>query len=98
MRSKCSRNSRPAAEPVPAMDLETLVQTAKDHGASDLHLEPALPAAMRVRGTLRVVGEPLSAPLLLEAARELVGVDQWPRFLERRSFDMSKSIRGVRCR
>ena len=31
-------------------------------------------------------------------ARELIGEDQWPVFLERRSFDLSRTIRGVRCR
>jgi twitching motility protein PilT len=36
--------------------------------------------------------------VLLEWARELIGPDQWPHFLERRSFDLSKTIRGVRCR
>jgi twitching motility protein PilT len=34
----------------------------------------------------------------MEAARELLGAEQWPVFLERRSFDLSRTIRGVRCR
>jgi twitching motility protein PilT len=80
------------------MDLETLIDSAREQGASDLHLESSLPAAIRVRGVLRTFGEPLSGPVLLEAARALIGPDQWPHFLERRSFDMSKTIRGVRCR
>jgi twitching motility protein PilT len=80
------------------MDLETLVGMAKDQGASDLHLEPALPAAVRVRGALRTAGEPLSGQMLLEIARHLIGSEQWALFLERRSFDLSRTIRGVRCR
>jgi twitching motility protein PilT len=80
------------------MDLETLIATARDQGASDLHLEAALPAAIRVRGVLRNAGDPVAAPLLLEWARELVGPEQWPQFLARRSFDLSRTIRGVRCR
>jgi twitching motility protein PilT len=80
------------------MDLETLVGMAKDLGASDLHLEPALPPAVRVRGALRTTGEPLSAPVLLEIARNLIGAEQWPHFLERRSHDLSRTIHGVRCR
>jgi twitching motility protein PilT len=80
------------------MDLEALIGTAKEQGASDLHLESALPAALRVRGALRTFGEPMPAPLLLEAARKLIGPDRWPQFLERRSFDFSRTIRGVRCR
>lgn len=80
------------------MDLESLVAMAKSHGASDLHLEPGLPPALRIRGALRTAGEPLTAPVLLEFARELIGTERWPVFLERRSFDCSRTIRGVRCR
>ena len=80
------------------MDLEALIAAARDQGASDLHLEPALPAAIRVRGVLRTTGEPLSAPILLEWAREIIGPEQWPHFLVRRSADLSRTIRGVRCR
>jgi twitching motility protein PilT len=79
------------------MDLETLVGLALQNGASDLHLESGLPAALRVRGTLRTFGEPLPAKTLLEFAHTVIG-DQWARFVERRSFDLSKSIHGVRCR
>ena len=80
------------------MDLESLISAAAAAGASDLHLEARMPAAMRVRGTLSVAGEPVPPALLFELARLLVGEDQWPMFLERRSFDLSKTIRGVRCR
>lgn len=80
------------------MDLESLVGLALNSGASDLHLESALPAALRVRGALRTVGEPIPPKLLLEFARQIVGEEQWPRFLERRSFDLSRTIHGVRCR
>jgi twitching motility protein PilT len=80
------------------MDLESLVSLAQTNGASDLHLEPALPAAVRVRGTLRTLGDPLPARLLLEMARGVIGETHWPAFLERRSFDSSKTIGGTRCR
>jgi twitching motility protein PilT len=80
------------------MDLETLVGTALSNGASDLHLEPGLPAALRIRGTLRTIGEPLPGKLLLEMARLVIGEEQWTHFLERRSHDGSKTIHGVRCR
>ena len=42
--------------------------------------------------------DPVPAKDLLEAARDLIGETQWPAFLERRSFDMSRPIAGVRCR
>jgi twitching motility protein PilT len=80
------------------MDLDSLVTQAKREGASDLHLESALPAAMRVRGSLRTVGEVIPPQALLDAARRVLGGDQWQHFLERRSADLSKNIAGVRCR
>src|SRR5437016_2721038 len=80
------------------MDLDSLIGLAQSNGASDLHLESGLPAALRVRGALRTTGEPLPAKLLLDMARGLIGDDQWPRFLEQRSADLSKTIHGVRCR
>src|SRR5258706_10555929 len=80
------------------MKLDSLINLARSNGASDLHLEPGLPAAIRVRGTLRTTGEPVSNRDLLEIAREVIGAEQWPHFLERRSFDLSRTIQGVRCR
>jgi twitching motility protein PilT len=80
------------------MDLESLVGTALSNGASDLHLEAGLPVALRVRGALRTAGEPLPPKQLLEMAHQLIGDEQWPRFLERRSYDFSRTIQGVRCR
>ncbi len=80
------------------MDLESLIGMAVENGASDLHLESGLPAALRVRGTLRTVGEPVPAQRLLELARGVIGEEDWSRFLERRSADLSRTIHGVRCR
>ena len=80
------------------MDLDSLITQAKKEGASDLHLESALPAAMRIRGSLRTVGEAIAPQDLLDAARRILGNDQWQHFLERRSADLSKNIAGVRCR
>src|SRR6266853_2353719 len=80
------------------MDLDALVGFAASNGASDLHLEPGLPAAVRVRGALRTSGEPMAAKVLFEQAQAMIRAEQWPRFLEQRSFDASKTIHGVRCR
>ena len=79
-------------------NLETLIAAADAERASDLHLEPGLPPAIRVRGALKTFGEPLPAKELLEFARGLIGEHEWARFLEQRSYDCSRSIRGVRCR
>jgi twitching motility protein PilT len=80
------------------MDMDSLVSLALENGASDLHLEAGLPAALRIRGALRTLEEPISGKALLEMARGIVGEEEWPRFLERRSFDFSKTIHGTRCR
>ena len=80
------------------MELDSMIESAAANGASDLHLEAGMPAALRIRGTLRVAGEPIAPRSLTEFVRRLVGEEQWPVFLERRSFDMSRTIRGVRCR
>jgi len=80
------------------MELESLIDSAAANGASDLHLEAGMPAALRIRGALRMAGEPIAPKVLLDMARGLIGENQWPAFLERRSFDLSKTIRGVRCR
>ena len=80
------------------MDLEALVSSASANGASDLHLESGLPAAIRVRGALRTFGEPIPAKNLYEMAHTAIGHEQWPVFLDRRSFDFSRTLHGVRCR
>jgi twitching motility protein PilT len=80
------------------MNLESLIAAAQQNGASDLHLEAGLPAAMRIRGALRTSGEPIPAQTLLGFARDIIGEIHWPQFLERRSADLSKTIQGVRCR
>lgn len=80
------------------MTLESLITTAHRQGASDLHLEPGLPAAVRVRGALRTTGEPLPGKTLLEFAQSLLHGVAWQHFGERRSADFSRSLGGVRCR
>lgn len=80
------------------MNLAKLIIQAQQQGASDLHLEPGLPAAVRVRGALKTIGDPLGAQLLAAMAQEVVGTELWDEFLARRSFDGSMTIQGVRCR
>src|SRR5262245_59717219 len=80
------------------MTLESLITAANRQGASDLHLEPGLPAAVRVRGSLKTTDEPLTGKALLDMAREILGNEAWQHFLTQRSADFSKTIGGVRCR
>ena len=78
--------------------LSRLVQQAYASGASDLHLEPGMPPAMRLHGQLKMSGDPVSGQTLLDIGRGLVGQEGWALFLERRSLDLSRTIAGVRCR
>src|SRR5580658_11320258 len=80
------------------MNLRSLISMAKTEGASDLHIEPGLAPVLRVRSQLRAVGEPVAPGLSLEWARELIDPDDWTHFQERRSYDLSKVIEGLRCR
>ena len=75
-----------------------MIQNARENGASDLHLEPGLPMALRVRGSLRIGGEPMPAARLLECAKEILSTGEWEQFVQRRSFDFSRTIAGTRCR
>lgn len=75
-----------------------LIGIAKENGASDLHIEAGLPPALRVRGVLKTLDQPLPAKETQEMAQALLNQEQWEQFLERRSFDFSRSIQGVRCR
>lgn len=78
--------------------LSFIIKMAGEHGASDVHLEPGLPMALRVRGSLVTHGDPVQGNVLLEMARTIIRAEYWPQFLERHSFDLSKTIEGVRCR
>ena len=80
------------------MNLLTLIESAARQGASDLHLEPGVPATFRVNSELRRTGPPLNGRELRDAIQALVGTRAWSGFLERRSADLSKTIGGHRCR
>lgn len=80
------------------MLLDSLVTLAKQAGASDLHLEPGLPPAMRINGTLKIAGDPISGTDILNETKSLVDNELWTRFIENKSLDLSKMISGVRSR
>lgn len=77
--------------------LNSWIEHARQQGASDLHVEAGMPLALRVRGDLHTVGEPIPGAVVLEAARQVVG-SAWADFVERRSFDASRVLQGVQCR
>ena len=53
---------------------------------------------LRVRSALRAAGEPVTAELTLEWARQIISSTDWPHFEQRRSLDLSRKMEGVRCR
>ncbi len=80
------------------MRLESIIRLAREQGASDIHLEGGMPMALRVRGELRLTGEPVPAAALTEMARDIIGESDWPAFIERCSYDGSYNLEGQRCR
>ncbi len=78
--------------------LDSLIKIAMGKGASDLHLEPGLPAVFRIRGALESYGEQVKFDVLRTIAHRLIGDKYWAVFLEQCSFDLSTNIQGVRCR
>lgn len=78
--------------------LDALVLHALQLGASDLHLEPGLPATLRIQGQLRPGDQSLSAAELEAMVRGLLRGEAWDRLLQRRSADLSLNLAGVRCR
>lgn len=80
------------------MRLETLIASAREQGASDVHLEGGFPATFRVRGNLKRQGEALPAAVLTSFARELLPGDEWNAFIDRGSADLSRVLAGQRCR
>jgi len=80
------------------VDLAAYIDLATRRGASDLHIEAGLPMALRVRGKLAVVGEPLSRPHTHALARQLFDDHEWAACLKRGSADLARTLAGRRCR
>ena len=80
------------------MLIDTWIQIARQQNASDLHVEPGMPLALRVRGQLRMVGAPIAAATIAQGVRELLSDDDQAVFRERHSLDFSRTIGGLRCR
>ncbi len=80
------------------VNLDALVRAAMGRGASDLHVDPGAAPILRVRGDLQRFGEPVSDRETRALAESVLGEANWPRFVERGSFDLSRTVAGVRCR
>lgn len=80
------------------MDLAAYVDLAARRGASDLHIEAGLPMALRVRGQLSVMGQPLTPQHTQALARQLLDAQEWEACLQRGSADLACTLAGRRCR
>jgi twitching motility protein PilT len=80
------------------MTLSSIVAAARDRRASDIHLEPGYPAALRIASNLLTMGEPISRDDLNAIAMEIIGDALWAEFQQRGSYDLSRTIEGVRLR
>ena len=78
------------------MKLSAIVAAARDRRASDIHLEPGFPPAFRISSHLQSAGEPISRDDLTAMAMEIIGDELWPEFEQRGSFDLSRTVEGVR--
>ncbi|MDB6041882.1 MAG: hypothetical protein JWM63_433 [Gammaproteobacteria bacterium] len=80
------------------MSFRNWIHTARQLGASDLHVEAGTPLVARVRGELLPVGEAASGPYLAQLGQELLGAAAWAAFKARGSADLSIVVAGTRCR
>ena len=75
-----------------------LISAAHKKDASDLHLEPGLPATIRISTGLHGISNPMSPEQTHAIGKELLGDQHWPAFLHQGSADLARTIEGVRCR
>jgi twitching motility protein PilT len=80
------------------MVFDEWIEQAYSLGASDLHLEADTPIVARIRGELQTVGAAVTGATLMQVARELLGAERWPQFIERGSADISEAVGGIRLR
>ncbi len=83
---------------MPALD--ELIKTAKEAGASDLHITAGVPPKMRVNGNLVGMNYPkIMSSDTVEILLEIMTEIQRERFEERGEYDMAYSFPGIaRCR
>ncbi|AHF07420.1 type IV pilus twitching motility protein PilT [Desulfitobacterium metallireducens] len=78
------------------LNIESLLQLAVEHKASDIHLAVESPPVLRIDGVLTRIGEEkLSRQELDQFAHSLMNETQAQRFLEMGELDFSYSLSGV---
>ena len=77
------------------MDIEKILSSAAEAGASDVHITVGIPPKMRLHGGLvSLPGEPLTAEDTMAAAKSILNEKQMEEFLEKGEYDMSFSLLG----
>jgi Tfp pilus assembly pilus retraction ATPase PilT len=74
-------------------ELNALIRTGKDAGASDIHLQPDLPAACRVSSGLVPSKKHMSRDETLAIARLLLSEHEWQAFLK----SGSRAVDGLKA-
>ena len=75
-----------------------MVSLAHQRGASDLHMESGLPAALRIDGKIEFLETPINGNQLREWLVRLLGAERWQYLLLKKSIDCSEFLASIRCR
>lgn len=80
------------------MNIESLIEKAREQRGSDVHLVQGLPPECRVNGSIQNLEEDrLDKEQCLRFAHELAGED-FPQLEQAGEVDLARTIAGVRCR
>ena len=80
------------------MSIEKLVKQAYERGATDLHMESGLPPALRLKGNIEFLEDPINPTQFREWLVKLLGPERWEYLEINKSVDLSEFISGIRCR
>lgn len=77
------------------MNIGTLLETAANLDASDLHISPGIPPTVRLSGELKsLCDEKVTPDMSREFAKEIMNSEQWQSFVDKGEFDFAISVPG----
>jgi twitching motility protein PilT len=78
------------------VSLEAILREAVGRKASDLHIAVGIPPHVRIDGKLMPLDFPAISPADSERlARDILGDDNWPAFLEKGEYDLAYAVPGL---
>lgn len=81
------------------MDIQTLLNLALSHGASDLHLSAGLSAMLRIDGELQQLDLPvLQHQVVLDIIYSVMSDQQQQSFAQQQQLDFALELAQIRCR